>query len=933
MFRTEYILVAALHTLLVLECSGSNCDNLLTDISNATICVVTTTHDSNPGSFRNCLSQFASATQFDTVIRFAIPSNGSESHHTILFNSNALTILEKSENNCLLIDGRSQTGLSPHRDTHYPKIWLVGETLRFRTPVALVDVAVGSVSGDGIYLEASPRSVLQKVYVFNCTQNGIEIATESIDVVIGTSGGAWSDTSFTRLVGNLIGITTDAPRTVIDNIVIGIEGGSVSNSSVPSWAAGNGAGIVISGSAHNTIIGGNGIFHTVISNSGDDGIFVQASNVSIQFCYVGTDMSGTKVMGNDNNGITFARMSENCTISGGTDRPAIVSGNGDLGIEIRTSNNRNISIVNTYIGVGSDGVTKLCNGEGGISSAADNTRIGALNDGIVVVSGNGIRDSYPRDSGNLCNGMTSPGIYCNGDNTVIENTFVGVAADGVTPVPNDGHGISIGSGAIGVRIGSKTSGSRVVCSSANHGYGMYIRGEHVRIANVRVGVDAINGMRSLGNGKGGIYFAYSSADSDVWGENGLTTVSGNFFDGITISADNVNVSGAYIGVSADGCTAVPNTGHGVLIRDGADNVIVGNADNISATVIAGNLQSGVLDSTEDVEHVFVRMGYAADGVTAIPNSESQTAVLLGEPPLNASGSGFVCGASSAPTPTQTETMAHVAASTIVSTSAERPTTPTQPTSFTTWVTATGTTTGTTAGTTTGTLSGAQAGISAGPPTFAPTVVVVDVSVLSADSGEAVTTAAITTAPTCIASDVGEATAASNSGAGVSVVVAAIGYVIAVIAIVIAFVLHRQKNSVLQATAGRASGRSGVIVNTQYIDVGDDDEPEPPIHDSTGINPSDNMYCEVGAGSIGNAYEHPVPASDAAYEFAATGNAAIDGFGEHMHSGEAGAYDLSSSGGPPGSSAGMYDLSSPGHPQGVTLDAHYDNTGIFVDDGC
>lgn len=116
------------------------------------------------------------------------------------------------------------------------------------------------------------------------------------------------------------------------------------------------------------------------------------------------------------------------------------------------------------------------------------------------------------------------------------------------------------------------------------------------IAGCYIGTDA-SGRRPQGNGVAGILLSGDNVSHTLIGGTAgqdRNVISGNGGDGIEVRglARNTQIVGNYIGVAADGRTAVPNGGSGVFLA-GADNVTLGGTAAGAGNVISGNLRHGL----------------------------------------------------------------------------------------------------------------------------------------------------------------------------------------------------------------------------------------------------------------------------------------------------------------------------------------------------
>ena len=187
----------------------------------------------------------------------------------------------------------------------------------------------------------------------------------------------------------------------------------------------------------------------------------------------------------------------------------------------------------------------------------------------VYVRGTGCTIGAPgEDSLAVVSGNAGGGIGIYGAGATVLNAYIGVAADGTTAVPNmGGRGVYVHGTATDCTIGAPGEG-RLVVVSGNAGDGIDIRGVGATVLNAYIGV-AADGATAVANmGERGVYVDTAAADCTIGapGEGSLVVVSGNAGDGIAIYSTGATVLNAYIGVAADGATAVPNMGEvGILV--------------------------------------------------------------------------------------------------------------------------------------------------------------------------------------------------------------------------------------------------------------------------------------------------------------------------------------------------------------------------------
>ncbi|TAD88582.1 MAG: hypothetical protein EA000_06485 [Oscillatoriales cyanobacterium] len=268
--------------------------------------VVTNTKDSGAGSLRAVLNWANSNPGKDTVL-FKIP-NTDPGYNT---SNNAFTIRPLSPlpqiTDSAIIDGTTQPGFSSR-----PVIELDGS----------------NVSVDGLYISAG-----------NSTVRGLTINRFGVDAIRLTGNGG------NIIEGNFIG--TDVTGTLdLGNLYSGI-----------------------SISTPNNLIGGTTVkARNIISGNDNVGIYITestANNNLIQGNYIGSDVTGTKDLGNTNNGIAILDASNN-TVGGTTINAGnLIFGNGKNGVFINGSGSTGNAILSNSIsgndllgiGFGNNGLT------------------------------------------------------------------------------------------------------------------------------------------------------------------------------------------------------------------------------------------------------------------------------------------------------------------------------------------------------------------------------------------------------------------------------------------------------------------------------------------------------------------------------------------------------------------------------------------------
>lgn len=216
-----------------------------------------------------------------------------------------------------------------------------------------------------------------------------------------------------QVIGNYIG-TVESGRSGLGNDSSGVR---ISGGAQMNFIGGDqaGEGNLISGNSSNGVLidGGNTISNTVSAN------------------FIGVDASGEVDLPNSHSGVQITGGAQSNTVGGTSAQERnIISGNGQHGIDLSASDN-NLMIGN-YIGVDVDGNTCLGNSLRGIQvyNGSDNNIIGgstpAERNVIACNSGRGVWFGGSDESGNLMLG-----------------NFIGVGADAMTPLGNNGGGVYV----------------------------------------------------------------------------------------------------------------------------------------------------------------------------------------------------------------------------------------------------------------------------------------------------------------------------------------------------------------------------------------------------------------------------------------------------------------------------------------------------------
>ena len=453
--------------------------------------------------------------------------------------------------------------------------------------------------------------------------NGMQISSGATNNTIGgTVGGAGNLIAANNANGIYITGSGTSANPVLGNFI----GTNASGANL-----GNGAGVAIDNSAANNTIGGTGAgAGNVISSNSGDGIDISSDGNFVQGNKIGTDVMGSSSLGNQGAGVSIS--GSNNTI-GGTESGAgnVISGNKDYGISVTGGNN---SLLNNLIGTNAAGTAALGNGLSGITlqQSAANTI------GGNVISGNGVGPSGG-------DGISLAGA----SNNAVLGNYIGVGADGTTPLGNVLDGISLNNASSNSIMDNVVSDNGINQDAA----GINLEASDLNsIAGNKIGTD-MSGNKALGNSLHGIFLGDGSSNNTIGGTGAgaRNVISGNgkfpitnrtssstlsTKGGVGVYINGANTSGNvvlnnYIGTNVEGTAALPNSVIGVLISQSSGNTVQGNLISGNGFVgleIAGGTGGTTGGTTASGNLVQSnKIGTNAVGTAAIPNG---TAAIPGD---------------------------------------------------------------------------------------------------------------------------------------------------------------------------------------------------------------------------------------------------------------------------------------------------------------
>jgi titin len=291
----------------------------------------------------------------------------------------------------------------------------------------------------------------------------------------------------------------------------------------------------------------------------------------VQGNYIGTDVTGTRALGNGDGVLIGGGCSANIIggTAGGTGN--LISGN-STGVRLRDRARAN-AVQGNRIGTTADGTAALGNVLQGVlimSGARENTIGGTVSGAGNLISGNG---------GGVA--LQDPGTVVN----QVQGNLIGTDVSGSVALPGQDYGVLIFNGAAGNTVGVLARGpGRNVISGNRMGVALGGAGSTGNyVAANFVGTDTA-GETAVGNRVGVLLFGGASANL-VLGNVASGNASGIRLNGLGTTGNLVQ--GNWVGTDDAGTRALGNTEQGILVYGGASGNLVGGAG--AGNIVSGNL--------------------------------------------------------------------------------------------------------------------------------------------------------------------------------------------------------------------------------------------------------------------------------------------------------------------------------------------------------
>lgn len=364
-------------------------------------------------------------------------------------------------------------------------------------------------------------------------------------------------------------------------------------------------------------ISGNDLVGVVIDGPG-------ASDNELVDNYIGVRPDGVSACAGQDYGVRVlgGAIGNFVGLPGHPDKRNLISGNSIHGVNGITFGNH---IYNCWIGTDHTGNAPLGNGLDGIEVFGDDWIIEDC-----VVSGNG-----------------EDGLDLDGERALIIGNHLGLGVDGLTLVPNTEEGLDFDE-AFDSDIGDGTpDGRNLISGNGRVGIAIgLIAAENVRIRGNYIGTD-ITGLSARPNAVDGITIFSGLGVVIGGGSSGEgNVISGNGRCGIEIqgSGTSGNVySGNYLGLGADGMTAIPNGANGIHLKSGAHDNLIGGAGPGEGNVISANSSDGIHIASDTGADNYVlgnTVGRSADGSVARGNGNTGVEIAATENFVGGSGPGM-----------------------------------------------------------------------------------------------------------------------------------------------------------------------------------------------------------------------------------------------------------------------------------------------------
>ncbi len=319
----------------------------------------------------------------------------------------------------------------------------------------------------------------------------------------------------------------------------------------------------------------------LISGNRERGVYITGANAQGNVLlgnFIGTDISGSAILGNTFEGVGIYSCSSN--IIGGLQPGArnLISGNYNDGVVIDGAIAKGNLVQGNYIGTDLTGTFSLGNRENGvqITLAPSNTIGGIMTGAQNLISGNG-----------QC-GIFITNTLARGNQ--VQGNFIGTDATGTLAVGNVLNGVALVDAPSNLIGGSFSGAGNLISGNSYKGISLQgISTSQNRVEGNFIGTD-YSGTVAVPNKVGGIFF-YGSPSNIIGGTlaGAGNLISGNSFVAMSLGdpgcVGNI-VQGNSIGTAVDKLSPVGNELHGIEILNTSSNNLIGGVTSGAGNTIA-----------------------------------------------------------------------------------------------------------------------------------------------------------------------------------------------------------------------------------------------------------------------------------------------------------------------------------------------------------
>lgn len=337
----------------------------------------------------------------------------------------------------------------------------------------------------------------------------------------------------------------------------------------------------------------------LLSGNGEEGLYlINSASPNIKGNLIGTNVTGTGALANGRFGIHLQGCATPIIGGAATGEGNTTSGNAWDGIFVDGSTSA--TIYGNLIGTNSAGSAAVANGGGGLH---------IVNCTSPLVGGTAA------GQGNVMSGNTTDGLWFeNTTNASVQGNFIGTNLTGTAAIGNGGNGISGYTNSSNHLIGGTTAAARNIISANNvdgiHYDGITTACNDLLIKNNYIGTNAsgAGAAATFGNGQGGIVVTNrclrliiggtTAAERNIISGNGrLWGGAGNGTGVFIYDCEAVQIIGNYVGLAADGSTAMGNAENGIVLFK-SNNATIGGNNATLRNLVSSNGRQGIVMNTD-----------------------------------------------------------------------------------------------------------------------------------------------------------------------------------------------------------------------------------------------------------------------------------------------------------------------------------------------